>query len=230
MRGAQGPHAPRERKLTRARPRRLRRLLIGAALLAALPLAAIRFATWWISASDEPAPADFLVSLAGGYHRTEYAAELVTRGLAPEAWISRPRVSEEVALLARYGVAIPREEDVNRIILLKKGVPASAIHVYGDGVPSTYSEILAFREAAHPGGKRVLAVTSRFHVRRTRIILRRLIPGADIRVVATPYESFASPWWKDQDLARNTVLEMAKLAYFLAGGRFLTSAQAASAR
>jgi uncharacterized SAM-binding protein YcdF (DUF218 family) len=140
--------------------------------------------------------------------------------VAPEVWAARPLVSSEAGLIARYGFKLPREEDINRAILLRHGVPAAKVHPYGEGTRSTYDEGVALRAALDTQGKRILFVTSRFHVRRARMILRRALPGADVRVVATPYESFRSPWWKDQDLSRFAVLEAAKTVFYLAGGRF----------
>jgi uncharacterized SAM-binding protein YcdF (DUF218 family) len=71
-------------------------------------------------------------------------------------------------------------------------------------------------------GKKILIVTSRYHARRARLIFRRLLPGADIRVVG-PQDRDYRHWWRDRELADQGVLEVAKLVYFLVGGRFLST-------
>ena len=49
--------------------------------------------------------------------------------------------------------------------------------------------------------------------------------GSDVGivVVATPYEEYREDWWHSQDSARKTVLELAKLVYYYAGGRFISA-------
>ena len=48
------------------------------------------------------------------------------------------------------------------------------------------------------------------------------LEGRDVTFVvcATPYESFPDDWWHSQDAAREVLLEWAKLAFYLVGGRF----------
>ena len=174
---------------------------------------------WWIDFSDEPVKSDIIVVLAGGYTRSPYAGELYAQGYAPDIWISQPKRSTALLKLDAIGVRLPTEESITRQILLKMKVPESRIHLYGRDVLSTADEALALRREFPFQDRKILVVTSRFHARRARLTFRRILPEADIRVTATPYESFTRRWWKDKELASNAILEVFKTAYFLTGGR-----------
>ncbi|MFH1724479.1 MAG: YdcF family protein [Elusimicrobiota bacterium] len=176
---------------------------------------------WWMDYSDEPQKSDMIVVIAGEFSRPFHAAELYHAGLAPEVWVSRPFRGPAESEAVRLKIPIPAEEETSRRILLKKGVPPEAIRLYGEGVMSTVNEALALRHAAKPSGKKILAVTSRWHARRTRLIFRRTLPDAEVRVVATDHEAFSRRWWRSQALARAAILETAKTAFYLLGGRFL---------
>jgi len=178
---------------------------------------------WFIDFSDEPRKADMIVVLAGAASRPFYAADLFKRGLAGEVWLSRPYRSPADLKAVSIGVNIPAEEENSRAILLRSGVPAGRIHLYGDSIMSTANEAAALRRAANPSGKTVLVVTSRWHARRAKWVFRHDLPEADVLVCATPYEEFSRRWWSSQDLARAAVLESAKMLYYLLGGRFISS-------
>ncbi|MBI4422876.1 MAG: YdcF family protein [Elusimicrobia bacterium] len=162
--------------------------------------------------------------MAGAYARPLYAAELFRKGLAGEVWLSRPKDYPGHDAIRRLGVALPLEEEVNRAILLKKGVPAARIRYYGNEVLSTFHEAVSLQAAYPCEGKRILVVTSRFHARRTRMIFRDQFPGCGIRVAATPYDEPPGPWWRNKFMAQLVLLELAKTAYYLLGGRFVTIA------
>lgn len=176
---------------------------------------------WWVDFSEEPFQADALIVLAGGYTRPFYGAELFKKGLAPELWLSRPKPLPSEDLVRAAGIPHPREEDINREIVLKAGVPASKIRFYGRDVLSTADEARSFAAEFDPRGKRVLIVTSRYHARRARLIFRRYLRGAEARVTATNNEPPLDRWWTDRFTAQMVVLEAVKTLYYLLGGRFL---------
>lgn len=200
--------------------RRIALALVSLALAAVVSAVAAAFAVgWWIDFGQQPVKSDIIVVLAGDYARPAYAADLYVQGFAPEVWISRPRRLSAHSKLDGLGIRLPREESINRDILIKRGVPAKRIRLYGNGVNSTADEAAALREEFPFRGKNLLVVTSRFHARRTRLVFRRLIPEASVVVAASPYKNFTTKWWRDKELASNAVLEMFKTVFFLAGGR-----------
>ena len=80
-------------------------------------------------------------------------------------------------------------------------------------------EARALHEMFGAGGT-LLVVTSPLHVRRARIVLETELPRERFRVIGSRYDPVPEKWWRDRDSARDVLLEVAKLAYFLAGGRF----------
>jgi uncharacterized SAM-binding protein YcdF (DUF218 family) len=172
---------------------------------------------------DQPAPADGIVILGGGLGRAVHAAWLYHQGLAPRVFVSRPQVGQNREMFADYGVALPREEDINLVMLRHDGVPEAAIVVYGQYVLSTVEEAEALRAALHTTPAkppaRLLLVTSPFHTRRARLVFERVFPETEILAVATG-NPVPADWWNDRGSALMVVTELAKLAYWYAGGAF----------
>ncbi|MCK9240423.1 YdcF family protein [Desulfocurvus sp.] len=200
-----------------------------AALLAGA--AAVAVVGGMLAVQDAPRPAEVMVVLGGQYHRPVHAARLHARGLAPEIWVSRPKPPQDTALLPLVGVDLPPQEEIYRRLLVRGGVPDAAIHLYGREVQSTAEEaaLLARILGERPQGPpaTLLVVTSPYHVLRARLIFQAAFPDTQVLAVATPDEPFPSPWWSSQGGAVRVVNETAKLAWYLLGGRFSTSAPAA---
>ena len=167
-----------------------------------------------------PHHADVGLVLAGNFGRAMYAADLYQRGFIPRIWISRPEREKLLVQLDTLDVPYPREEEISRAVLLKKGVPEDRIEVIGDGVSSTIAEarLVADFLEKRSGIRSLLIITSRFHVRRAEAIFQYVLRPrfqVEIFVVGTPYDGFvADRWWADRDSARQVVLETAKIALF----------------
>jgi uncharacterized SAM-binding protein YcdF (DUF218 family) len=174
----------------------------------------------WLSVGDQARKADAILVLGGGYSRPFEAADLYRRGYASKVYVSVPAREDQYRLLDQAGIAFPREEDVVRYVLLKKGVPADAIEYLGKDSVSTAAEAQAARALFAKGTPILLIVTSPYHLRRARMTFADALPGADIRVIATSYDPFPLAWWKDQSAARNVLLELAKIIFYQLGGRF----------
>lgn len=192
-------------------------VLIAAAIGAA---AGLNYATDWLGTGDRPQKADAILVLGGSFTRPFQAADLYRQGLARKIYISVPAREDQHRLLDEAGIAFPREEEIVRQVLLKKGVPASAIEYFGKASVSTAAEAQAARVLFAGGAPRLLVVTSPYHLRRTKMIFADALPAADIRVIATSYDPFPQAWWKDQNAARNVLLELAKITFYQLGGRF----------
>ncbi len=184
------------------------------------------FAADWLNASDAPVKADRMLILAGEPARFVYGAELYQQGYAAEIFVSKPARLPGYRILDEIGIPFPRSEDVYRAVLVKKGVPDRHIHYLGDSLLSTVEEAKAMHElTTRTAWKSLLVVTSPYHVRRVKMTFRDAMPEVSITVVTTPYERFPAKWWTDQDAARNVVLELAKILFYMLGGRFASAAR-----
>jgi uncharacterized SAM-binding protein YcdF (DUF218 family) len=192
-------------------------VFIAAAIGAAVGLS---YAGEWLSVGDRPQKADAILVLGGGYSRPFQAADLYRQGYARKIYVSVPAREGQYRLLDEAGVPFPREEEVVRQVLLKKGVPASAIEYFGKESVSTAAEAQAARVLFAGGAPKLLIVTSPYHLRRARITFADALPAAEIRMIATSYDPFPLAWWKDQNAARNVLLELAKISFYKLGGRF----------
>lgn len=173
----------------------------------------------WLSSADEPLPSSAIVVLGGDPSRALGAADLYRRGLAPRVLVSATAQSARDKRLALAGIAPPGDDELARQVLLARGVPEGAIAIYGHDLRSTLDEARALRAMFGDSGT-LLVVTSPLHVRRARIVLQTELPGERFRVIGNSYDPVPEKWWRDRDSARDVLLEVAKLAYFLIGGRF----------
>lgn len=136
--------------------------------------------------------------------RATRAAELFYRGLAPLV------VASGRQLRPYAGIAELQEKD-----LRARGVPKKAILRFPHTADSTIEEAELLAElAAKRGWKRVIVVTSNYHARRARFILRRVFPaGVDARVAAAPADEFdPGEWWKNRSGRKRFFNEIVGLA------------------
>lgn len=138
-------------------------------------------------------------------------------------YITRPARDHSLRALDELGIQLPRAENISRDILLKKGVRMENIHFLGESCLSTVDEAEAVRDTFIGDDCTILIVTSPYHVRRAGMIFRNEVPRCNSRILATPYEPYPRRWWTDQDSARNTLLELAKIVFYNFGGRFESS-------
>jgi uncharacterized SAM-binding protein YcdF (DUF218 family) len=156
----------------------LRRILPAAVVLVLAWLAAcLVFFTWSPWETGAPAHADAVIVLSGGRERLPPALSLVRRGVAPVLAISSVSRTRPWVIARRLCAA---------------GRYASATVLCFDAKPySTQGEARAVeRLAREHQWKRVVVVTSRFHVTRAHMLFRRCYDGG-ISFVGVGY-----PWWK----------------------------------
>ncbi|MBI4191160.1 MAG: YdcF family protein [Betaproteobacteria bacterium] len=192
------------------------------ALTAVVSLAALGYAGRWLSAADAPQPADAIIVLGGAFERTLYAADLYASGQASRIYLSQPAREGSHRLLDELGLKIPTEHEISLAILQRKGVPTAHVLSFPATSLSTADEAEQLKQLFAGQRLAVLIVTSSYHIRRSRMVFSDGFAGSEVtlRFVATPYEPYAVDWWHDQESARNTVLELAKIIYYQAGGRF----------
>jgi uncharacterized SAM-binding protein YcdF (DUF218 family) len=154
-------------------------------------------ADWWI-VSDPVEPADVVAIFGGGLEVRPFAAAAYFRqGLVGKILLSN--IGESPA--EKIGVLLSHFE-ANRRVLLKLGVPDSAIEPFGANLANTHEEALALREwAARNGAHSIIVPTEFFSARRLRWMLRRVFAGkVDIRVPALdPIGYGRDDWWKKEN-------------------------------
>jgi uncharacterized SAM-binding protein YcdF (DUF218 family) len=151
-------------------------------------------ANLWIV--DDPVPhADAIVILGGGLEYRPFAAaqiysnlvhrssaisasqhDTVSAFLSPIILISQPELSPT----AQLGLTTP-ESVLARQVLLKLGIPESAIQMLGTNVTSTHDEALALKQwAQNHNTHSVVIPTDIFHTRRVRWTFQRAL--RDVRM------------------------------------------------
>jgi uncharacterized SAM-binding protein YcdF (DUF218 family) len=182
-------------------PARRGRWLVRLAILLTLGLAAFMAARGvgrWLVREDALAPADAIVVLSGSMpFRAEEAAKLFRMGEAREVWLSRPE--SPAADLEKLGVQFVGEEEYSREVLLHRGVPESAVHLFPDAVVNTEQEVNEIdREMRRLGKTKVIIVTSPPHTRRVRTLWKKLAGAESQAIVRAAFEDpfDADHWWR----------------------------------
>ena len=144
----------------------------------------------WLQNADSPVASEAMVVLAGNFTRPAYAAELYQLGLARKVYVGRVHRKAGECVLDQNFIAYPREEEMYKAVLRRKGVPPEAVEYYGDDLVSTAQEAESLaRQLGREGPGRLLVVTSPSHVLRARMIFADAFPGWEVRVVATPWST-----------------------------------------
>jgi uncharacterized SAM-binding protein YcdF (DUF218 family) len=192
-----------------AAPSRYRRVILYVALLLAIAGACGLFALprlgQWLALNEPLRNARAIVVLGGGIpFRPIEAANLYRAGWAPEVWLTEGAVDERDKALGKIGFTVAPELELTRQVLLKLGVPDSAIQVVPGSVNNTAAELAAIiryaqtRYAQTGSHQPVIVVTSKYHARRVRIIWGTLTHGDQPAVVryaeSDPYD--ALHWWR----------------------------------
>src|ERR1700691_5987989 len=130
------------------------------ALLVVIGVVVFRDAGHWLVREDPLSKAEVVVVLSGGLpFRGEGAASVYKSGYAPAVWVSRPEGPQEE--LAALGIHFVGEEEYNREILVRQGVPDSAIRVFPDTFVNTQEEVAEIaRDMRRDGKHAVIIVTS----------------------------------------------------------------------
>jgi len=194
-------------------------LALGVLAAAAAAVAAYNVAGW-LRADDPPQRADAIVVLGDEPTRALAGADLFHARHAPRVLLSKPYRAARRQLAEREGIPVAWFEEASRALLIRKGVPESAIGTFGQDMKSTAAEARALRELFPSGNPTLLVVTSPYHVARARLIIGNALPHARVLVVASGHETFPDRWWTDRDAAPQVLLECAKFVYYFLGGRF----------
>ena len=179
------------------------RLGLLASLIVIAAVVAFRGAGRWLTREDPLAQADLIFVLSGSMpYRAEEAAKVFALGYAPEVWLSRP--DSPADKLQKLGIHFVGEEEYNRDVLIRKGVPDAAIHLLPDTVVNTEEEVEeAGREMQRAGKHKVILVTSPQHTRRVKVLWRKLTgdnPKAAVRAAHEDPFNVDHWWWNTRDI------------------------------
>ncbi len=178
-------------------------------MLAGLLTLALTHSSWlgalggFLVCAQEPFKAGIVVVLAGdGYGgRLVKAAELVRDGYAPLVLVSGPP--------GYYGY---HESDLAVPFAISEGYPESWFVKLPHNAHSTREEVAVILDALRRRGiQRFLVVTSDYHSRRARAILRSQAKGFEFRVIAAPDRFFRpDSWWRSRQGAKVFAFEWMK--------------------
>ncbi len=190
-------------------------LLLGLALyLFRYPLLRGVAAAWVVN--EAPAKSAAIVVLGGGVDTRPFAAaRLFKEGYAPKILLPRVKPSpSESAGLTR------NDTDIAREVLLREGIPETAIELIGHDVASTFDETEAVRDwiKSQPGGDsaNILIPTETFYTRRTRWVFRRTLgKAASPVIIAIPARKYTTDnWWQQEQGLVDFQNECIKLIYY----------------
>lgn len=194
------------------------RLLFAAAVLATGTLVGWSLGAWLV-VTDPLARSDAIVVLDGLTPLRELeAAALFREGWAPRIVLSLARSPIPEAARRLAGDPTPQERATR--VLIRHNVPDSAIVRLDRPVENTLGELTAdFEYARAHGFRRVIIVSSPYHMRRVRIIwnarFEREVPAL---VRPTRYEP-ADPtrWWRAGRSLEEALHETAGIIHFFIG-------------
>lgn len=201
-------------------PRRI--ILIAAPLL--LLVAAYGFSGLgvFLAREDPIEKADAIFVLAGTSMRRQLeGADLYLAGFSPRIVLSRETPERGLQELRARGIAL--DDDVARVrdVFLRLGIPADAILTPDRIHDSTAAEAVTLRELVQAHAwRRVIVVTSRYHLRRAGYALRRELRGSPAEVLMHPtrYERFEPErWWRRRSDIREIIPEVPKLLAYVLG-------------
>jgi len=166
----------------------------------------------WI-VSDQPATADAVAIFGGGLDSRPFAAaEYYKQGIVGKILVANTGSSRA----ERLGV-LRSHADTNRRVLLKLGVPETAIETFGSGLSNTYEESLALREwATRAGARSIIVPTEIFPSRRVRWMLHRVFTeGVTICVPALDAGDYRRDnWWLHEAGLISFQNEVIKYVYY----------------
>jgi uncharacterized SAM-binding protein YcdF (DUF218 family) len=203
----------------------VKRLLVRSALVLApviiLAIFALSRLGSFLVVEDPLAKADAIFVLGGTrYERPLESVELFHAGWAPRITLMR-QISDNGELdLIRRGVPYRREVDEQVDVLVRLGVPRSAITVLNEANSTAEEADTLYRIATQERWTRAIVVTSKQHTRRARLVMRRRLAGTGIDVVvraARLDDADVERWWRSRSTLRFTLFESQRLLGYWIG-------------
>jgi uncharacterized SAM-binding protein YcdF (DUF218 family) len=202
--------------------RRHRARIIAASFLLGLGAYAFVNLGTFMAHEDPLQQADAIFVFAGTVaERPLEAAELYRGGYAPRIVITRATIEQATFEIERRGVRVPTEHDINREVLEKLGIPAAALVMPRFIHDNTAEEARTLRELALAHGwRRVIVVSSKYHLRRVAFATRRQVRGTDVEILVrgSRYDrAVPERWWTRRGDIRSLMSEVPKLIAYAFG-------------
>jgi len=176
-----------------------------------------------ILAREDPLQkADAILVLSGTpMRRPLEAADLYLGGYGPRIILSRQTLDGGEQALAGRGIPFAEDVERTRDVFLRLGIPAEAIVIPPRIHDNTAAEAVTLRELSQKNGwRRVIVVSSMYHLRRAGFAFRREMRGTGIDVVmrGTRYDGMEPErWWRHRRDVREITPEVPKLIAYLLG-------------
>ncbi|MGO8788314.1 MAG: YdcF family protein [Terriglobia bacterium] len=179
---------------------RLLMILVVLALLAGAAFWALRNVGRWLVDPDPLQHARAIVVLSGKTpFRAMEAAQIYRQNWAPEVWLLRDETADADATFAKLGIPHPSEQEYDRMVLERLGVPQKAIRILEPATSNTVSEIVRIAdELRQRGGDTVILVTSPVHTRRSKFIWHMVVGNFPHAVLRSDSSEPCDPdhWWR----------------------------------
>lgn len=153
--------------------------------------------------------------LGGGEDlRPFVAADLYAKGIAKKVLVSNVRESPGVEM----GVLTSDTDDIRKVIL-KLGVPDSAIATFGKANKNTWEEATALKRWANQNAPSTLIIpTEIFPARRVSWVFRREFAGTGVRIEVPSFDPSRhytrADWWKSEEGVIEFQNEILKYLYY----------------
>jgi uncharacterized SAM-binding protein YcdF (DUF218 family) len=194
-------------------------LLLGVVVLAlcwAARSPLLRAAASWLDVGEPPQQADYIMLLNGGEESRPFAAAALVRA----GWAPRVLVAETELSPAVLDGIIPPYHEINRQVLLRRGVAEANVAILPGAAATTYDEATALAAFLRDRpDARVLIVTNDCHTRRSRWVFARVLADRahQVSFVSAPTDEFPiDGWWRSQLGFLSIVTEYLKLAFYAA--------------
>jgi uncharacterized SAM-binding protein YcdF (DUF218 family) len=176
----------------------------------------------FMAREDRLQKADAIFVFAGRYvERPLEAADLYRDGYAPLIVVTRATVDQATFELERRRVRVPTQHDLTADMLRQVGVPPDALVSPAFVHDNTAEEARTLRELAlQHRWRRVIVVSSKYHLRRIMVAVGHSLEGTGVAVLArgSRYDqSTPDRWWTRRSDIRMLAAEVPKLVAYTLG-------------
>ena len=208
--------------------RGLRRILLLLAVAAVVAGTVVASVIAFINIGRFMAPedalqkADAIFVFAGTrVERPLEAADLFRSGYAPRLVVTRAVAEQATFSAERRGIRIPTDFDLSKDVLISLGVPPDVLIAPPRIHDNTAEEIETLHDlAVRNKWKRVILVSSKYHLRRIRMAAGRAMRGTGVQLLMRGSRYDASTperWWRRRSDIRWLASEVPKLVLYAVG-------------